>query len=277
MGIKTELQEELRHLGGPREGVEAQRQRVGARVPIAKTLISGEEPGELATRQAQRSRDLVAAHQQLRAAEAARPSPPPHLEGDKPARAVRAFRDAGLSAAQYDRAIDLYTTRGGRPQDVINAVGGARMSVEAAREIDDALGTEPRAYFRALDLHAEGQPVINAILNANGEAARRARSWREMTLEEGRRTADLLQHDPRRRTFPQTPSQRAQNRRDNKVAIIGIGVMGAALAGLAWLVFGRKPEPPPPPPQPPQPVKPPARSPQPPPARPAKSRGVTRP
>ena len=275
-GPKTALVEELRHLGGARAGEHAQHQRPGppGRPPVDRTWISGQAPrGPLAE---QRRESLASLAARQHAGEPRAATVEPHLAQPAVDRAMRAMRDAGLSASQFDRAVDLYVA-GARAQAAIDAVGGARMSVENARRIEhDVLGGGPpsagdwRLYFRALDLHAGGRSVPVAIATAIDEEINGRPRPR---VEEHR-----LARSPRR-GFPQTAPQRRENHRDNVAAGVGVVVMGAALAGLAWILFGRRTDAAPtPPPQPPPTVKPPARSSQqPPPPQPARSPIVPRP
>ena len=283
MGPKTQMVEELRHLGGTREGEHAQRQRLGGnRPPVDKTWISGHAPrGAVAAQHAESQASVAAAARtagEQRAAHAQHV--PPHLENDALDRALRTLRDAGLSYRQFDRAVDLYVEHATRPAEAIAAVGGARMSATSVRAIERALlppnnPNDDRAYYHALDLHAQGYPLHAAISTAAAEAAEHRRRRPPLHVQEH---AIIPAPPPRApRGFPQTAAQRRENRRDNVVAGIGIAVMATGLAALGYVLFGRKEPPTPPPAQPPPPVKPPARTSQPPPSQPRPSRGVSRP
>jgi hypothetical protein len=191
-------------------------------------------------------------------------------------RASRTFRDAGLSWRALDQAMDLYLMHGTPLEAAISAVGGRRMSVEAARTIERALvprdnPNDDRAYFHALDLHAAGQPIGVAILNANAEAAThraREKAMRVQVHELRPVGTHAPPAAPRRRDF-QTPEQHRENANDNRAAAAGIGLMLALFAGMAWLLFGKPSEPPSTPPtQPGPPVKPTAPPTQPPKSQP---------
>ncbi len=272
-GPKTLLQEELRHLGGTREGVHAQRFQppvAGAR-PIAKTLVAGEAPPTTPAPAARAHVEAVRIGRAL-AEERAQKD---RLSLSNIERASRAFRDAGLSYRALDRAMDLYTEHGTAPEAAIAAVGGRRMSVEAARAIESALvppnnPNDDRAYFHALDLHAGGLPLPVAIAQARAEDVQERARRQALRVQEYPAPVRIPPppppRAPRRLADYQTPSQRAQNAADNRHAAAGIGVLLVALAAVAALVFGKSD--PPAPAQPRQPVKPPAPPPQPPTSQP---------
>ncbi len=247
-GPKTLLQDELRRLGGSEEAAHAQRFRPS---PHGAPHV-----------------EAVRVHRE----QAARRAADDRASSANLSRASRAFRDAGLNYDASDRAMDLYVLHGTSPEAAISAVGGRRMSVDAARSIERALlppnnPNDDRAYFHALNLHAAGVPVQAAIDQARHEDAQhRARRPRHLNVQEYPAPPVRIPPPPPRRprhaADVETPSQRAQNAADNRHAAIGIGVMLAALAAGAAILFGRND--PAAPAQPRQPVKPPAPPTQPP-------------
>jgi len=229
--------------------------RAGPGAPVTKTLPAGQSP------RASTAQGRTEAIQER--------STPDNIE-----RVSRALRDAGLSYRARDQAMDLYLMHGTPPEAAIAAVGGRRMSVENARAIERALlprdnPNDDRAYFHALDLHAAGQPIGMAILNANAEAATHNARMRAMRVQEHPAPARApLPPTSRRRDF-QTPEQHRENAADNRAAVAGIGIMLALFAGMAWLLFSKPSAPPTTPPtQPGPPVKPTAPPTQPPKSQP---------